>query len=111
MKNKKYLQIIAGVTFSLVILLVSFYGGTYYNRQKTAKDTEQTILQQTFIQQYGSDATIKQIVSPTKVYAAAWTSKDGTAHISWNIGGLWVTDYDGTAPSSATTTPASSPTP
>lgn len=46
-------------------------------------------LQLSFMKQYGTDATITQLISP-KIYEAMWT-KDGNTNVSVNFGGVWVT--------------------
>jgi hypothetical protein len=69
------------------------------------------VLQTTFVQQYGGQATIKQLVSPDKVYAAVWIGEDGLSHVSWNIGGLWVTVWNSEKSTSAPTPQTPAPTP
>lgn len=94
--KKKILTVVA------VTLVVALAGsGWFYNfamDRKSAKDLELAQLNSSFIQQYSKDATVKQLTSQSKVYTAVWTDKDGTTHVSWNIGGLWVTVYSGTVP-------------
>jgi len=91
----------------VVLLVVGGSSGWVYNfiqKNNNAKAIELAVLQQTFLQQYGDKAVIKQMVSPEKVYAVAWTDGDGLSHVSWNIGGLWVTVFSGSVPT--TTAPA-----
>ncbi len=90
-KSKK-IWITVGI-IGLVVLASSgwIYGIVKSNRDAKAK--ELAALQVTFVQQYGGKAVIKQLVSPDRVYAAVWVSDDGITHVSWNIGGLWVTVY------------------
>ncbi len=92
--GKKRILVVLGI----VILMAVTASGWTYNVVKSrsdAKATEAAILQQTFLQQYGDTAVIKQLVSPDRVYAALWTDGDGIQHVSWNIGGLWLTVYSG----------------
>jgi hypothetical protein len=97
-------KIIWGIAIIVLLALVS--SGWVFNilrDRETAADRELATLQESFGKQYGTDGiTITQLVSPDKVYAASWTSKDGTTHVSWNIGGIWVTVFNGKAPESAT---------
>ncbi len=99
----------AGVVL-LIALIASGWGYSLYKDRQNTKALELVQLNTSFAQQYGTDGiTIKQFAQPDKVYTAVWTSKDGAAHISWNIGGYWVTIYNGTAPTAAT--PATTQTP
>lgn len=86
----------------VIILLAVASSGWIINTVRSrdnAKDKELATLTSAFNQQYGTDGiTIKQIVSPEKVYVAVWTNKDGATQVSWNIGGLWVTVYSGEIP-------------
>lgn len=95
--NKKLLMILA-----IVIIVAGATSGWVFNfikSQKYARDKELTAVQSSFDRQYGIDGiTIMQMVSPKKVYAVSWKSKDGLSHVSWNIGGIWVMVY--TAPES-----------
>ena len=95
-------KIIWGI--AIVILIGAASSGWIFNVLKdreTALDRELATLQESFGKQYGTDGiTITQLVSPDKVYAASWTSKDGVTHVSWNIGGIWVTVFNGRAPES-----------
>ncbi len=100
MKGKKVLWIVI-----LVIIGIAFVSsGWVYNilsrNSQLVRGNEMAALQTTFVQQYGNGATIKQLVSPEKVYAALWTDANSVSHVSWNIGGLWVTVYnsDGQTP-------------
>lgn len=108
MKSKKTWLIVVGV----VILIILIGSGWVYNivkeNGKLASNNELATLQTTFVQQYGNQATIKQLVSPDKVYAALWSDGDGISHVSWNIGGLWVSVWSGSPPN---TTPTPAPTP
>lgn len=104
--SKKILWIVL-----VVILLVAFTSsGWVYNilnaNRQLVKSNEMATLQTTFVQQYGSGAVIKQLVSPDKVYAALWSDADGISHVSWNIGGLWVQVYSSSQP-----IPVPTPTP
>ncbi len=87
--KRKILWIVVGVI--LVIMLTG--SGWVYNIVKSnsllIQNNEMATLQTTFVQQYGSQASIKQLVAPEKVYAALWTDANGDSHISWNIGGMW----------------------
>ncbi len=87
---KKKLWIIALVVVALVI---GGSGWAFNVVQDNRKDkaAEALVLQQTFIQQYGEQAKIEQLVSPSRVFAAMWEDAAGVYHISWNVGGLWVT--------------------
>jgi len=85
------------VVVILAIIIVaggSFWGYTKVKGNNDAKtNNELATLQATFVQQYGNQAIIKQLVSPDKVYAALWSDSDNISHVSWNIGGLWVTVF------------------
>ncbi len=98
MKSKRTLGIVAAV----IIFLAIGSSGWVYNivnkNNQLLRTNEMSALQVTFVQQYGSQAVIKQLVSPDKVYAALWSDGDGISHVSWNIGGLWVTVYSATPP-------------
>ena len=97
-KKKEMVAVIAGGIIALA-LCVSGWVYTAIEAHNNAKDKELATLTSAFSQQYGTDGiTIKQIVSPEKVYVAVWTNKDGTTNVSWNIGGLWVTVYSGMTP-------------
>ncbi len=90
------------ITMGVVALIALVGSGWVYNviaqNSLIQNNNEIIALQTSFIQQYGSQAAIKQLVSPSKVYAALWADADGVTHISWNIGGLWLTVYsDNTA--------------
>ncbi len=54
------------------------------------KQVDFYLAKQAFAAQYGKDVTVDQMIIPERVYASAWTSKDGIKHVSWCIGGLWV---------------------
>ena len=90
------------VTVILAIILVaggSFLGYTTIKGNNDAKtNNEMAVLQTTFVQQYGNGAIIKQLVAPTKVYAALWVSSDNISHVSWNIGGLWCVVWNSNQP-------------
>ncbi len=93
------------VVVAVVVFVALSSSGWVYNLVKAnqdAKGRELATLQTTFVQQYGGQAVIKQMVSPDRVYAAIWVSEDGVTHVSWNIGGLWVTVWSSL---SATPTP------
>jgi hypothetical protein len=96
------------ITIVAVILVIAIAGsgwGYYFAKSRqSAKDLELTNLQSSFSQWYGTDGiTVTQIVSPSKVYAASWTSKDGATHVSWSIGGVWVTVINGQPPAPTAT--------
>lgn len=96
-------------TISIILAVIVVAGGSFlgYNYVKGNNDAktnnEMAVLQTTFVQQYGSKAIIKQLVSPTKVYAALWTGEDGISHVSWNIGGLWVSVWNSPSPTPSPT--------
>lgn len=93
-------------SITILALVAAASSGWIFNTvqdRSEARDRELATLQSAFAKQYGTDGiTITQLVSPDKVYVAVWTDKDGTTHVSWNIGGLWVTVFSGDIP---TTTP------
>jgi hypothetical protein len=98
MNSRKILSIIAWIgsiiALTGVITLTSLLVMEKNRNSRITRDSEErATLQTTFAQQYGGEATIKQLVSPDKVYAALWTDSSGVTHVSWNIGGLWVTVY------------------
>lgn len=99
MKVRKLIWIPLVVIAAICLASSGFIYNALRENSQSANSNELANLQVTFLQQYGSDATIKQLVCPDKVYAAAWTSSDGATHISWNIGGLWVTVYSSEIPS------------
>lgn len=100
----KYKWIAIGLAI-VIVIGGSFWGYNYVKGNNDAKiNNEMATLQTTFVQQYGSSAVIKQLVSPTKVYAALWVGADNISHVSWNIGGLWCVVW-------SSGNPASSPTP
>ncbi len=93
MKGKRILwTIVLGI--AVVLVTGSGWGYVMIKDRENARNTEMAILLQTFVQQYGDKAVIKQLVSPTNVYAAAWVDSDNVTRVSWNIGGLWVTVYN-----------------
>ena len=105
MGKRKTLWIVIGVIVIIAFISSGWVYNLVRNNNQLLKSNEMATLQTTFVQQYGSNAVIKQLVSPEKVYAALWNEKpDGTGinHVSWNIGGLWVTVWS---------TPTSNPTP
>jgi len=78
----------------LVAVTCSGWTITIMKSRVDAKNKELVDLQSSFAKQYGTDGiSITQLVSPDKVYAAVWTSKDGTNHVSWCIAGIWVTVF------------------
>ena len=81
-----------GVIFA--VLLFSFgFSGWIYNYVRSENDKralELATMSNGFVQQYGTAATIKQLIIPEKVYAALWEDSEKIQHVSWNIGGLWV---------------------
>ena len=94
--NYKWISIILSV---ILLIAAGFWGVTIIRSHNDAKTNEElTTLQTTFIQQYGGKAVIRQLVSPSKVYAALWTDGDSINHVSWNVGGVWVVVW--TAPPS-----------
>lgn len=93
MNIRKPLGIAAGI---LLLLAFTSSGWIYNVVRKSAQleaSNEQMALRATFLQQYGNQAIIKQLVSPKKVYSVFWTDEAGINHVSWNIGGLWVMVY------------------
>jgi len=101
MKGKKVIGIVAGVIVLVGLISSGWVYGIVSKNAQLVKGNEMASLQTTFVQQYGSGATIKQLVSPDKVYAALWSDAEGNSHVSWNVGGLWVTVW-----STPVTTPA-----
>ena len=99
MRMKLGKKVLAVVT---VVFMVALAGsGWFYNFAKdrqSAKDLELAQLNSSFVLQYGVEATVKQLTSQSKVYTAIWTDKDSITHVSWNIGGIWVTVYNGPTP-------------
>ncbi len=86
-----------------VIVVLSLIGSgwvySYCRNRNSALDRELATLTATFNQQYGTDGIkVNQMLANKKVYTAVWESKDGATHISWNVGGLWVTVWDGNIP-------------
>lgn len=94
----------------VVLLCVASSGwilNTVQNREN-AREKELATLMSAFNQQYGTDGiTIKQVISPDKVYVAVWTDKDSVTHVSWNMAGIWVTVYNAPVDSIATPSTAS----
>lgn len=92
MKGKRILWIVG-----IVIILILTSSGWVYNTIKSnqlKENNELIAIQNAFAQQYGNKAVIKQLISPEKVYVALWSDDTEVSHISWNIGGLWVTVWD-----------------
>lgn len=82
-------------TLAIILAIIIIVGGAYFG-YTTVKDNndvkaknELAVLQSAFYQQYGSQAIIKELIAPDKVYAALWVSSDNATHISWCIGGYW----------------------
>jgi hypothetical protein len=82
------------IAIGIIVLVVFASSGWVYNTIKANEQLELANLRGTFVQQYGNQAVISKIVSPSKVYAALWIDSDNTTYVSWNIGGLWITVYD-----------------
>ncbi len=105
MKGKKILGIIVAV----IVLVGLVSSGWVYNiintNSQLVRGNEMATLQTTFVQQYGSGAVIKQLVSPDKVYAALWVGDDGISHISWNIGGMWAVVWSSSSGNTTITSP------
>lgn len=103
MNRKKILWVVLGaVVFVTVLILGLWWGINIVERNnQLVKSNEMAVLQATFVQQYGVDATIQQLVSPDKVYAVMWTDSDGINHVSWNIGGVWAIVWSSPVPISA----------
>jgi hypothetical protein len=88
MKNK--LLIIIGIIILLAISALGwiFVGITSDNR---LSDNEINALKISFIQTYGDNVTINQLISPDRIYAALCKDTKGNLFISWNVGGYWIT--------------------
>ncbi len=102
MKSRR-LWIVVGIIILVVLTSSGWVFNMVRSNNQTAQTNEMAVLQTTFVQQYGSKAVIKQLVSPTKVYAATATgiAGDNITCILWNIGGYWA--VVGTLPQSAPT--------
>ena len=98
MKIKKTLWIVVAVIIMIALTSSGWVFNVVNQNNQLLQSNEMATLQTTFVQQYGGEATITQLVSPDKVYAALWTDGAGASHISWNIGGLWVTVWDSQNP-------------
>ena len=90
-------KIIIPKTAKIIICIILILGVAssgwlyYYLKTRNDKDLAESIaLNNSFVQQYGQDAKVLQLVIPDKVYAVSWEDGDKTTHVSWNIGGLWV---------------------
>ena len=98
MKGRK----VAVIIVSVIILLCLISSGWVYNlvrsNSELIESNEMATIQATFVQQYGSGATINQLVSPDKVYAAVWTDEDGKTHVSWSIAGVWAVVWSSPPP-------------
>lgn len=46
-------------------------------------------IQVSFLKQYGTQATITEVIIP-KIYEVAWTNGQGDKNVSMNVGGVWV---------------------
>lgn len=94
MQKYKWLSI----ALASIILVGLIAGGYFYfKHQDNIKHNNEIMnLNTSFIQQYGSKVTIKQMVAPQKVYAALWIDADGIDHVSWNIGGVWAVVWSAT---------------
>ena len=95
------LKKIAWISVSLLILAVTASGWIYSNIDNQSDKDAVKMLNTTFVQQYGNQAIVKEMVAPEQVYAALWTDPEGVSHVSWNIGGLWVTVWNSSQPTPA----------
>ena len=88
--------------------------GWIYNAVKpdpnpnTISTTELDNLQISFLKQYGTSATVSQIIIP-KEYEVAWKGADGSQNVSVNIGGVWC--QIASIPASTAVTPPVTTTP
>ncbi len=98
MEKKKTLWIILGVIAIIALASSGWIFNILNKNSELVKSNEMVTLQTTFVQQYGSGAVIKQLVSPSKVYAALWSDSDNVSRVSWNIGGLWVLVWSSNSP-------------
>ena len=76
----------------IVLVVLGSASGWVYNFIKTPHQTPQneiSNLQLSFVKQYGTDASITEMINP-KIYEVAWTDKDGNKNVSMNVGGVWV---------------------
>lgn len=101
MQKNKILQIVVAVIVSIVLISSGWVYNLVSKNNELVKGNEMASLQTTFTQQYGSSAVIKQLVAPSKVYAALWTDGENISHVSWNIGGLWVTVWNSSSSATA----------
>ena len=72
-----------------ITITCSGWGYYYYRSEADRKNIELASISNAFVQQYGSDAVIKQFVIPDRVYAATWEDKNKVTHLSWCIAGYW----------------------
>jgi hypothetical protein len=92
-------------SIAIVVGLVVSSSGWIFNTVQNGNDAraaELSELNSSFVQQYGNETTMKQLVLVEKVYAAYWTDKDGIPYVSWNIGGVWAVVYAGQLPEATT---------
>jgi hypothetical protein len=87
MKRQKWLII----GLSVLVVLGSASGWIYSFVKPDPNKTTQTEinnLQVSFMKQYGTSATITEMINP-KIYEVAWKGSDGSQNVSVNIGGVW----------------------
>jgi hypothetical protein len=93
MKHPKIMFAIA-----VVLMLACTASGWIYSALNSRQQISNSLLHelnQSFIQSYGTNITINKLVSPDRVFAALCEDESGNTFVSWNIGGLWVTVWDG----------------
>ena len=85
--NQKWLIIIL-----VVLVVLGIASGWVYNAVKSGpqkpSSTELNNLQISFMKQYGTSATVNEMINP-KIFEVAWTGSDGSKNVSVNIGGVW----------------------
>ncbi len=98
MKAKRILLIVLLTTILIIFTASGWVYNIWVKNAQLIESQEMATIQASFVQQYGSGATINQLVAPDKVYAAAWTDGDGLSHVSWNIGGVWAVIWTSPTP-------------
>ncbi len=87
MKSKLILTILI-----VIAVLGSASGWVYHattDKNNDVTQEELMNLQVSFMQQYGTEAAINEVINP-KIYEIAWTGSDGSKNVSMNVGGVWV---------------------
>ena len=88
MKKQNWLKVLL-VVISIIfgIVLGAFLQPKLFPSNKPSQ-AELGNLQLSFLKQYGTSATINEMISP-KIFEVAWKGSDGSQNVSINVGGVW----------------------